>query len=141
MIQNGLTAIAFRWSITACGNAHNLWHPWRNNWMKHALRLRLAIPILAFAFPLAVRADLNQTNVLTAGNTINLDTGVVGTSGGDIQWTSSGITPQGSATALHIYSGWPIAQFGTISIILVSALPGYSNATIPPSKLGIGDVF
>ena len=70
--------------------------------VNRTLRLRLAIPILAFAFPVAVRADLNQTNVLAASDAINLDTGVVGTSGGDIQWTSSGITPQGSATALHI---------------------------------------
>jgi uncharacterized protein (TIGR03437 family) len=112
-----------------------------DKWMKHELRLRLAIPILAFAFPVAVRADLNQTNVLTAGDTINLDTGVVGTSGGDIQWTSSGITPQGNATALHIYSGWPLAYFDTISIILVSGLPGYSKATIPSAQLKVGDVF
>jgi hypothetical protein len=141
MIQNGLTAVAFRWSITACRNARKSWHPWRDKWMKPAFRLRLAIPILAFAFPVAVRADLNQTNVLTAGNTINLDTGAVGASGGDIQWNSSGITPQGSATALHIYSNWPLAQFETISIIVVSGLPGYSNATIPTAELGVGNVF
>jgi uncharacterized protein (TIGR03437 family) len=105
------------------------------------LRLCLAIAILAFAFPIAVRADINQTNVLTSGNTINLDTGAVGTSGGDIQWTASGITPQGNATALHIYSGWPLAQFDTISIILISVLPGYSKATIPPAQLKVGDVI
>jgi uncharacterized protein (TIGR03437 family) len=109
--------------------------------MKRAFRLRLIIPVLAIVFPATVFADLNQTNVLTAGTTINLDTGVVGTSGGDIQWTPSGITPQGRATALHIYSNWPLAQFGTISIILVSALPGYSSATIPASNLMVGDVF
>lgn len=110
--------------------------------MKRPLRLRLAIPILAFAFPLAVRADLNQTNVLMAGNTLNLDTGEVGTSGGDIQWTSAGITPQGNATAFNIYDNWPLAQFDTISIILVSALSGsYSKAAIPPAKLKVGDVF
>lgn len=96
---------------------------------------------LAFAFPVAVRADLNQTNVLTAGTTINLDTGVTGTSGGDIQWTASGLTPQGSATALHIYDDWPIAQFQTISILVVSGIPGYSNATIAPKNLGVGAVI
>jgi uncharacterized protein (TIGR03437 family) len=109
--------------------------------MRRAMRLGLAIPVLALIFPAAVLADLNQTNVLTAGTTINLDTGVVGTSGGDVQWTSSGITPQGSATALHIYAAWPLAQFNTISIILVSALPGYSKATIPPAQLKVGDVL
>ena len=110
--------------------------------VNRALRLRLVIPILAFAFPIAVRADLNQTNVLTTGDTINLDTGVVGTSGGDIQWTSSGITPQGNATALHIYSGWPLEFFDTISIILISGLQqNYSKATIPPAQLKVGDVI
>ena len=109
--------------------------------VNRTIRLNLAIPILALAFPICVRADLNQTNVLTPGDTINLDTGVAGTSGGDIQWTSSGITPQGSATALHIYSSWPLAYFDTISIILVSGLPGYSKATIPPAQLKVGDVF
>ena len=109
--------------------------------VNRTLRVRLAIPILAFVFPIAVRADLNQTNVLTSGNTINLDTGAVGTSGGDIQWTSSGITPQGAATAIHIYSNWPVAQFDTISIILISVLPGYSKATIPPAQLKVGDVI
>ncbi len=109
--------------------------------MKHPLRLHLAMLSLAFAFPMAVRADLNQTNVLTAGTTINLDTGAIGTSGGDIQWTASGFTPQGSATALHIYDSWPIAQFQTISILVVSGLPGYSNATIPPKSLAVGSVI
>src|SRR5579872_4753525 len=109
--------------------------------VKRILRLRLAIPMLALAFSVTVRADLNQTNLLTAGDTINLDTGVAGTSGGDIQWTSSGITPQGNATAVHIYSGWPLDQFNSISIILVSFLGGYSKATIPPAQLKVGDVF
>src|SRR5437588_7888928 len=109
--------------------------------VNRTLRLCLAIAILAVASPMAVRADLNQTNVLTSGNTINLDTGAVGTSGGDIQWTASGITPQGNATALHIYSGWPLQFFDTISIILVSGLKGYSNATIPPAQLKVGDVI
>ncbi len=95
----------------------------------------------ALFFPAILLADLNQTNLLTAGNTINLETGVVGSSGGDIQWTASGITPQGTAKALHIYSNWPLAQFGTISVLVVSLLPGYSNATIPPSKLNVGDVI
>ncbi len=109
--------------------------------VKGTLRLRLALPILVLALPVTVRADLNQTNVLTSGNTINLDTGVAGMSGGDIQWTASGFTPQGSATALHIYSGWPIAEFQTISILVVSGLPGYSSAAVPLTRMGVGDVI
>jgi len=110
--------------------------------VERTLLQRLAIPILALAAPLAVRADLNQTNLLTAGTTINLDTGAVGSSGGDIQWTSNGITPQGSATAYNIYPSWPLAQFDSISILVVSGLiQDYSNATIPTSQLRVGDVF
>ncbi len=100
-----------------------------------------ALVLPALFFPATLMADLNQTNLLTAGNTIDLETGVVSGSGGDIQWTASGITPQGKATALNIYTNWPIAQFGTISVFLVSLVPGYSNATIPPSKLNVGDVI
>jgi len=109
--------------------------------MLHLVRSHLTVLALGFAFPLAVRADLTQTNVLTSGSTINLDTGVTGVSGGDIQWTANGITPEGNATAVHIYDNWPLAQFQTISILLVSGLPGYSNATIAPKDLRAGSVI
>ncbi|HLG99338.1 MAG TPA: hypothetical protein VKX49_23710 [Bryobacteraceae bacterium] len=110
--------------------------------MKRRARWKPAICVLALTFAGLAFADLNQTNVLVSGTTINLDTGVVGSSGGDIQWTASGITPQGNATALHIYSNWPISQFDSISIILISGLAAYySKATIPPDQLKVGDVF
>ena len=111
--------------------------------MKQTVCGRFALSALAFAFPIAAFANLNQTTTLPASGqaNLNLETGATATSGGDIQWSSSGITPQGSATALHIYSGWPLSEFDTISIIVVSGLPGYSQAPIPRAMLAVGDVF
>ena len=110
---------------------------------KRATRLGLAISLLAFVFPATVFADLNQTATLSTSNTtnLNLDTGAVSSSGGDIQFSASGITPQGTATVRNIYSNWPLSQFGTISVIVVETLPGYATATIPTATLGVGDVF
>ena len=70
---------------------------------RRALRARLVIPFLILAFPAALFADLNQTTVLsTSGQTnLNLETGAVSSSGGDIQFSSAGITPQGTATAVN----------------------------------------
>jgi uncharacterized protein (TIGR03437 family) len=95
--------------------------------------------ILIFGLPEAALADLTQTNVLSGNTAINLDTGVTSSSGGDILWDGTTITPQGNATALHIYNNWPIQQFNTISSIVVESLPGYSKA--PQTQLAVGAVF
>ena len=61
--------------------------------MKQILCRRTAIAVLAF--PIAALADLNQTTTLQANTTLNLETGATATSGGDILWNGSTITPQG----------------------------------------------
>src|SRR5579871_5572463 len=106
-------------------------------------RARLILPFLTIAFPAALLADLNQTTTLsTSGQSnLNLDTGALGSSGGDIQFSSAGMTPQGAATAVNIYTSWPLAQFNTISSLVVELLPGYSASTIPTATLKVGDVF
>ncbi|MEP6963310.1 MAG: hypothetical protein ABI995_14610, partial [Acidobacteriota bacterium] len=106
----------------------------------------IAWAFLAVGFPIAARADLTQTTTLQANTSLNLETGVtVAGSGGDILWSGSAMTAQGRATAAFYVGGWPIAQFGTISSILISGLPGYSQSsiqsTIPPPGLRTGDVF
>jgi uncharacterized protein (TIGR03437 family) len=110
---------------------------------RRALRARLVIPFLILAFPAALFADLNQTTVLsTSGQSnLNLETGAVSSAGGDIQFSSAGMTPQGTATAINIYDSWPLAQFNTISVLVVELLPGYSTSTIPTATLKVGDVF
>ena len=78
--------------------------------MKQTLWRRIAIGVLAFAFPGAALADLSRTVTLQANTALDLETGdtsVVGAkvsaSGGtpDILWNGSTITPQGGARAAN----------------------------------------
>jgi hypothetical protein len=99
-----------------------------------------ALVALALAFPVAALADLNQTTTLQANNTLNLVTGARASSGGDLLWNGSTITPQGAAKAYNL---------GDFSSIFDSAPKGYfdsfkvvsSPAPIPASALVVGDVF
>jgi uncharacterized protein (TIGR03437 family) len=95
---------------------------------------------LLFLFPLIAFADLTQTVTLsTSGQTnLNLDTGAASTSGGDIQWSASGITPQGSATAVNQTIFFLPSSFASQTEILVQLYPGYSKALIPASTLAPG---
>jgi uncharacterized protein (TIGR03437 family) len=104
--------------------------------MTTAFRLRLAIPVLAFVFPAAIFADLNQTTTLSTSNStnLNLDTGAVSNSGGDIQFSASGMTPQGKATAVNSLLT-TAAGFAGVSQLVVQLYPGYSAATIPSATL------
>ncbi len=95
----------------------------------------IVLAILACAFPIAVRADLNQTSTLSTGNTLNLDTGAVVSSGGNILFNSSGITPQGGATAVNATTTQLASTFAGISQLVVSVWPGYSTSTISTATL------
>ena len=66
----------------------------------------IALAILACAFPVAVRADLSENTILQTGSALNLDTGAVVSSGGDILWNGSTIAPQGSATVYNVGNAW-----------------------------------
>ncbi len=57
--------------------------------MKHALRLRRIVSLLAFIFPAIALADLSQTATLSISSptNLNLDTGATSNSGGDIQFS------------------------------------------------------
>jgi uncharacterized protein (TIGR03437 family) len=50
------------------------------------------------AFPILAVADISGTPTLAVNATLNLDTGAVGTSGGDIVWNGSTIAPQTGVT-------------------------------------------
>ncbi len=102
-----------------------------------ARRLRLTILVLALILPTAILADLNQTATLsTPGQTnLNLETGAVSGSGGDIMFTSSGgIAPQGAATAVNALLT-TVAGFTGVSPLVVQLYSGYSSATIPAATL------
>jgi uncharacterized protein (TIGR03437 family) len=98
----------------------------------------------ALFFPAAALADLNQTVTLSTPSQTNLAlySGAITTSGGDIQFSSTGITPLNTATIYNIYSSWPLDQFNTISVIVVQGLAQfYSTKPIPTATLKVGDVF
>ena len=139
MIPNHLTTVAFRWSVTALCKMHTKYcvrDMGGDEQMKHAPRLRLIIPVLAFIFPAIALADLSQTTTLSTSSptNLNLDTGGTSNSGGDIQFSSSGMTPQGAATAVNV--GLKSAtNLSSISMLVVELWPGYSTATISSATL------
>lgn len=95
--------------------------------------------VFAFMFPDAARADLPGNPTLAANSTLNLDTGTTGTSGGDLLWSGSSMTPQGNATL------YDIANLGTLTGLDQSFLssfgPLYSKTPIPSSTLVATNVF
>jgi hypothetical protein len=74
---------------------------------------RNTLAVLVFAFPVAALAD--TTVNLSAGSTLNLDTGATVTSGGDVLWDGTNLTPQGSATAIDV------------TALVGAATPSYSS--------------
>ena len=93
--------------------------------------------LVMLAFPFEALADLNSTVTLQANSTLNLETGAIGATGGDILWNGSTITPQGGATAVHIGD----APFNILSLGVLTFLPGYSNAAILARDLTPNNVF
>src|SRR5580704_16405170 len=79
---------------------------------------RNALAVLVFTFPIAALADVTGTPTLSANTTLSLDTGATVTSGGDISWNGTSITPQGSAVGID---ATPLAG--------ISGASGYSTVT------------
>ena len=105
--------------------------------MTQTLCRRTARAVLALAFPIAALADLNQTTTLQANTTLNLETGATASSGGDILWNGSTITPQGNATAVHIGD----VPFNVATLGVLTFLPGYSKSPIVARDLTVNNVF
>jgi uncharacterized protein (TIGR03437 family) len=58
-----------------------------------------SIAVLAFIFPMAALADVTGTTTLQSGQHFGLDAGTTSSSGGDLAFTGTSITLQGTATA------------------------------------------
>jgi len=96
----------------------------------------MIVLVLALIVPVIALADLSQTTTLSISSptNLNLDSGATSNSGGDIQFSSSGMTPQGHATAVNI--GLKSAtDLSSISMLVVEVWPGYSTATISSATL------
>ena len=65
------------------------------------MKLAFATGIVALTLPVLSWADITNSTATLAAATgaLNLDAGTTGTSGGDLLWNGTTLTPQGSATA------------------------------------------
>ena len=87
---------------------------------------------LALLIPIPARADLSATKTVNANSTISLDTGTTATSGGDLLFDGTKLTPQGSAKA---YDGGNLsAEFSEINQTALQAFASLlSPAAITPA--------
>ncbi len=87
---------------------------------------RNALAVLALAFPVVALADTTLT--LSSGQILNLDTGKIVTTGGDLLWNGTNLTPQGSASAYDLtgagkaaYTSLTAAALGNFAGLLSSS--------------------
>ncbi|MGP0073937.1 MAG: hypothetical protein ACLPWF_18645 [Bryobacteraceae bacterium] len=104
---------------------------------------RSAIAVLACALPIAAFAQTNAT--LSSGGTLNLESGAVGTSGGDLSWNGTALIPVSNATAVDLtsvlgsaYSGQTqftqLAKSASAEIAALSSFQGFlTNSAITPA--------
>jgi uncharacterized protein (TIGR03437 family) len=90
------------------------------------LSFRNALAVLVFTFPVAA-ATVTGTQTLNSGQTLSLDTGTTGTSGGDLSWNGTALSLQGSATAADLANTVLSGQF--------SGQSGYSTLVSEGSTL------
>lgn len=107
--------------------------------MKH---LTLAALAVTLAFPAGALADLNSTATLSVGSTLSLDTGTISTTGGDIEFTGTTITFQGSAQGGNIGTSLGASGFNALMQATLQELAALESTTpIPSADLVVGDVF
>lgn len=104
--------------------------------------LTIGVAVVALTFPALSLADVSGTATLTASQTLNLDAGSTGTSGGDLLWNGSALTPQGSATAGALPGLTGAAAYGALTsgqLAIFGAL--LSTAAISSSSAGTGAIL
>jgi len=99
----------------------------------------LAVAVLAIALSTAALADQSGNATLVANTYLNLDTGAVSSSGGDLLWNGTTLTPQGRAGTYNL-GKYGSRAFKAIRASHASAAP-YSLVPIPTGTLVAGDVF
>jgi uncharacterized protein (TIGR03437 family) len=99
----------------------------------------VAVVPLAMALVTSAWADQSGTRTLAPSESLNLDTGAVSPTGGDIQWNGTALTPAGQAAVFNA-GKYGSRLFKAIRARSASAAH-YSAAPIPGSILVAGDVF
>jgi uncharacterized protein (TIGR03437 family) len=105
------------------------------------IRLRGIIPALFFCLSPAAFADLNLTTSLSTGQNLNLDTGAITSTGGDISFQGSSITFAANATN-YVLGNIGAGGFALINEATLSATaPIYAKTAVSGSNLAVGVVF
>ena len=100
--------------------------------------------LLALAFPMAALADFSNTQTISSGQHVTMDNGSTGTSGGDIAFTGTSITPQGSAKFYDYTMGSAGAEASEIYSEITSAAFSFLTFTTTPisgGSLVAGEIF
>jgi uncharacterized protein (TIGR03437 family) len=110
--------------------------------MRNQLQTVAAIIVLASAVPVVALADISGTVTLMANTALNLDTGTTSSSGADILWNGSSLTPQGGAGAFNLGAAGSVI-FSTLTLPTLQALPlsAYTKASISATSLIVNDIF
>jgi uncharacterized protein (TIGR03437 family) len=106
------------------------------------MQIRLSstfLSLVALACPMAALADVSNTVTLSSGQHLNLDTGATSSSGGDLAFTGTSITPQGSA-GFNDFGNVGASAFGFLSSSVLSFLT-YSTAPVSGSSLATNEVI
>jgi uncharacterized protein (TIGR03437 family) len=107
--------------------------------MSNRFSSSIALFFIAASFPVCVFADQSGTANLDPETYLNLDTGAVSRSGGDIFFDGSNLSPQGSA-ALYNLGKYGSRVFKSIRASQASSV-SYVASPIPASALVPGDIF
>lgn len=104
------------------------------------MKRQTAIAVLAIGIPFGAFADISGTGSLASGGGFAFDTGQ-NSATGDIVFTGSAITFQGSAKG-GVISGFSGAtSYGQLTLQILQALQSFaSNAPIPASSLSVGTI-
>jgi uncharacterized protein (TIGR03437 family) len=112
------------------------------------MRIRLfgsSIAFLALVFPIAALADFSNTQTITSGQHLTLDNGATSTSGGDLAFTGTSITPQGSAKLVDYSMGSAGSTASTLYGLFTSSADlsylTYTATPISGSSLVANEIF
>jgi uncharacterized protein (TIGR03437 family) len=99
------------------------------------------VALWALMFPAATFADISSTATLTSGYTLDLDTGTTGTSGGDLLWNGSTLSPQGNATAMDFGTQGQLLYPGITQAYLQQEAASFQSAPLSSGALGVNTVL
>ncbi|HEY1756485.1 MAG TPA: hypothetical protein VGG72_13880 [Bryobacteraceae bacterium] len=102
----------------------------------------LAVAVLSTALPTAAWGDISGYLTLAVDTSLNLDTGVTASNGGDIFFTGTSILLGGSASAVN-FSEPGYVEFDALTLAGLSMITpiNYSQSPIGGTSLTTGDVF